>query len=816
MKIILKHTLKNIFGKPGRTFLILFCITLCTFVAIVSTDLTNAMNSIIRGMMSEMAGTTDVMAVSDEQIDLSDPKYPANTTLEVRAYENTKYAHDEEAYYIAREEMVYIYSMNLDAAEKLKVMKTDTKNFGDDECLVNEGYLESYNVNIGDSIVLIDSNKNEVSFKIAGVTSDMSTLFDGYTVIITDAAMNKLNPNQKEYRYLIDLENDDVTRDVYDQLRNDFPRGNFTSLVYNDATDTQLKNGSRIFMLILLICILMVIFVTISVSDRVICERMAVIGTFRSLGFSRNVTTGILLAENAIYGLIGSLIGIGLYAAIRLPLLNLMLAFDPGYEFEMDFGSISPLAVVVIILLAVFIECMCSIKEIVKAVKTPIRDIIFSTKDTAYTTNKVTTIIGIVLMVAGIVLFFFKNIFICQIIAIVFVALAISMLSPYFFIHVGKFLSNVFEKNGKIIPSLAVRESYTKKNTVGASVLITTIVTLCILVMVYASSVVYDYQDTSSIKYDVAVNVEGEAIEYKYIETLPGVTDVEYVYADASDTIVINGVYSDLNIVTPINEGGFKYNYNSVIKDLPTELGKDEIYVSRYFLNKCNLKVGDTYDFIFKKGSPVEFNRSLKIAGYIPSTLPEMYVNFDFFDEIYNTNSVANVYIKTDNPDETANTIRRYSSLTEEKVKTRDEQIAADKKESQSFVVVIYVVLAIGCIVTFIGAAGNLLLGFESRKRECAVLLSTSLNRKQLSFSLFLESFFASLSAMVLAIPFGFLLLIPINNIFIVASEGIVFHYDFGSMALTLFIMLIAFTFTSIQPIRKLRKMKLSEQLKYE
>ena len=88
---ILKHTLKNIFGKPGRTLLVLFCFVLCSFIAIFSFDISNTINSTVTGFMSQMLGTTDVMAEADEEIDFSDPKYPANTTINVKTFTNTKY-----------------------------------------------------------------------------------------------------------------------------------------------------------------------------------------------------------------------------------------------------------------------------------------------------------------------------------------------------------------------------------------------------------------------------------------------------------------------------------------------------------------------------------------------------------------------------------------------------------------------------------------------------------------------------------------------------------------------------------------------------
>lgn len=814
MKIISKHVLKNIFGKPGRTLLVLFCITLCSFIALMSFDLTDSIRNMVMGMMSQLVGTSDIFAEVDEEIDFNDPKYPANVNMCVKQYNNVRYVHDEETYYIANPKYITAYTMDLDTANQMKILQTETTTFADGECVVSDNYLEFYDAKIGDMVIMKDKSEEEHEYKIVGTASNLGQLFQGFTVIITDNDMEDLNPSDNNLTYFVDFEDNSVARGIFDQLREDYPRGIIQCVAENDEMEAQISSITRIFMLLLAICILMVIFVTISVSDRVICERMAVIGTLRSLGFSRNMTTGVIIAENVVYGLIGSLIGIGLYSMARMPILTSMFTINAstGLDLTIDYGSVSALRIVVVILCAIFIECACSIKEILKAVNTPIRDIIFSTKDAEYRFNKVSTIIGLVCVALAVVMLFIKEVFICQIIAIVCVELAVSMLAPYFFTLVGKGLSSIFEKNGKIIPSLAAKETYTKKNTVGASVLIATVVSLCIVVMCFSTSQKEEMSKTEIYTADVYVDAAEDAASVRYINNLPGVTDVEYFRSDV-DTMTVNGKYLDLVDVVELKDGGYKY---IDIEDMPANLADDEIGVSTALLKKCGLKVGESYEFEFLTDMAIPYKQTLKVAYTQTDNMSSVIINESLYSKLYDTNVIGRIFVKCDDPDKVADTIRRYSDLDEKSVVTRDERIQTDIDDSKQMIVIINVILVIGCGVTFIGAAGNLLIGFESRKRESAVLLSTSLTRKKLSGAYLLESFFASLSAIIFAVPIGFFLLIPIKNIFNALDFATEFSFDFGSMALTLILMLIAFTLTSVQPIRALRKMKLAEQLKYE
>ncbi len=814
MKIISKHVLKNIFGKPGRTLLVLFCITLCSFIALMSFDLTDSIRNMVMGMMSQLVGTSDIFAEVDEEIDFNDPKYPANVNMCVKQYNNVRYVHDEETYYIANPKYITAYTMDLDTANQMKILQTETTTFADGECVVSDNYLEFYDAKIGDMVIMKDKSEEEHEYKIVGTASNLGQLFQGFTVIITDNDMEDLNPSDNNLTYFVDFEDNSVARGIFDQLREDYPRGIIQCVAENDEMEAQISSITRIFMLLLAICILMVIFVTISVSDRVICERMAVIGTLRSLGFSRNMTTGVIIAENVVYGLIGSLIGIGLYSMARMPILTSMFTINAstGLDLTIDYGSVSALRIIVVILCAIFIECACSIKEILKAVNTPIRDIIFSTKDAEYRFNKVSTIIGLVCVALAVVMLFIKEVFICQIIAIVCVELAVSMLAPYFFTLVGKGLSSIFEKNGKIIPSLAAKETYTKKNTVGASVLIATVVSLCIVVMCFSTSQKEEMSKTEIYTADVYVDAAEDAASVRYINNLPGVTDVEYFRSDV-DTMTVNGKYLDLVDVVELKDGGYKY---IDIEDMPANLADDEIGVSTALLKKCGLKVGESYEFEFLTDMAIPYKQTLKVAYTQTDNMSSVIINESLYSKLYDTNVIGRIFVKCDDPDKVADTIRRYSDLDEKSVVTRDERIQTDIDDSKQMIVIINVILVIGCGVTFIGAAGNLLIGFESRKRESAVLLSTSLTRKKLSGAYLLESFFASLSAIIFAVPIGFFLLIPIKNIFNALDFATEFSFDFGSMALTLILMLIAFTLTSVQPIRALRKMKLAEQLKYE
>ena len=55
MKIILKHTFKNIISKPLRTGLLLFCVTICSFAAMLVFDMSGSIEHVLTSFYGQIA-----------------------------------------------------------------------------------------------------------------------------------------------------------------------------------------------------------------------------------------------------------------------------------------------------------------------------------------------------------------------------------------------------------------------------------------------------------------------------------------------------------------------------------------------------------------------------------------------------------------------------------------------------------------------------------------------------------------------------------------------------------------------------------------
>ena len=108
------------------------------------------------------------------------------------------------------------------------------------------------------------------------------------------------------------------------------------------------------------------------------------------------------------------------------------------------------------------------------------------------------------------------------------------------------------------------------------------------------------------------------------------------------------------------------------------------------------------------------------------------------FKDIYK-DIPSSIYIKCSDPEKVRSVIQDHSADMVSEVQTLDEYRESVRQDSAGLMAIIDGVIVLALGITFIGVVSNCLIGFEGRKRECAVLMSTSLTRGKLSEMFFDE-----------------------------------------------------------------------------
>ena len=229
--------------------------------------------------------------------------------------------------------------------------------------------------------------------------------------------------------------------------------------------------------------------------------------------------------------------------------------------------------------------------------------------------------------------------------------------------------------------------------------------------------------------------------------------------------------------------------------------------------------MGDEHEFLMNSGGVVPFRKTYKIAGYadpgimeIPNTA--MVISLNEYKKIY-LNSPDMAYVRAENPEEIKDKIESYSSSMIKDVKTMEEYQEYEKEQGSGMISLLYMTIAMGVGLSLIGVFCNQIVGFENRKRESAVLISTALSREKLIKMFFCENLIGGLLAVILGAAVGTVETLLISKALQVAL-ALPISFEVIKLVIFLLVIFASFSITIFRTIKNIKKMKISEQLKYE
>ncbi len=818
MNIIAKHTLKNIFKNPFRSIVLILCVAVTCLTAYLALDMSTSIEDIFIAYTADMLGYVDVEIDSNRAIDLSVlDEVPESTVLTLAATNNKLATRDPEQYSYEYVEPFTIYGLDIAAACKMSVFKTEFE-LADDEIAVSTTYADKFGYGVGDTVSIYDEDGDYHDFTVKAILDESGVFIrkDECSAVVNQAAIKILLKKDeiKYYSILVDVEDDSKIGEFCDYLEDNYP--DFTLVKVKGNEDIKAATGQlvAIFSVLFVITFLMVIFVTVSLSEKIVNERMAVIGTLRSLGISRGVTTWLLLIENIAYGVIGFIFGSLAYSGIRDSLMGSLMSTAEG---SLPIQPMQSWISIVVLVGAIVIECFVPIIELTKAVKIAIRDIIFGNKDTDYKFSKKRTIGGAILIVCSIAIALTNNA-VALILAVIFMVIGVSLVMPVVFKFVSGVLALLFEKMNMPIAELAAKEMGTKKSTISNSILCLTVSALSIAILATSNGL---FAITDNIPYNadiVAMGYASDTEHFDYIKDLEGVEEVVYMRS-TGEKLTINGEAQtgeyDINALLHTDMfTGFP--------NLPESLENDECVVSNSFARKHKVSVGDTIEVKFKELYLFPITKELTIVGLsdtsLYETVPVLIISEDLFTDMYH-DTITGIFIRTESPeyiDSVKEMIDKHSLDQTFIFRTMPEMVEMLESEKMGIKTAINVAIAFGVVLSIIGLSGNQVLGFEARRREYAVMYSTSMSRKQINRLIFMETLLSMGSSVLVGVYLGAILTLLIRRTTMALTMELPVGMGIGQYIQVAVVLTFIMVVTSLKPLRLLKKMKIAEELKYE
>ena len=820
MNIVFKNLLKNVFRKPFRTILVVFAIFVCSLCAMFCFDLGNSITTILTSYMGSIS-TADFMATSSgsDMSKLPDG-FPECETMSIVANGEMIYKKIEGEYCYVTTETLTIYGLDIDEAAAMKfVSKMDMKK---GEMYVSKEFAEKQGYKAGDKITVHDRTKEEVELTIAGVFPEdtKNPLLQGNRAIVNMETSDMISCGDREADVLmVDVKDNSRIKEAQDLLKDAYPDVNTQDLFLSDSDTAMLNEFRSIFYMLFVITFLLVIFVTASICNRIVNERMSFIGTLRSLGMSTARTGRILLLENVLYAILGSVPAVLLYSLVRNPILNSMFIVQgDGVSLEFEIPQLSIALAAGVILGAILIECLIPLKAILNALKTSIRDIIFDNRDTEYKFSRSTFVMGLICLVIAVITFFFRSNILCAIICLLSAVGALAFLFPRLLRLVSKLIQKISDKNDKSAWSLAAVETVSRKSTVGSGVLSATAAAMCIVVYTIALAMAGSL-DSMPYNCDVVMQTTKEAKYYTYVEKLEGVTDVESVYSTLREYHLNDVDKSMVGNFYGLPEEGYKIFTG--FTDLPENIEQGNALVDKKLANRKGIKEGDKIKITIAPDSVFPLEREYTVQKIVESNpydsgVEAIIVPLKEFKMLFNDRP-GYILVSCNDAEKVKTDLETYAKGSYSSVDTVPKLIEKNNTNSKQIMTVITSVIAVALGMTAIGMISNQLIGFEGRKKECAVLLSTAMNKAKLSAILFKEALITSITATGIGTIVGTLLTLVIKAT-LDNTETLVLNVTVDPVKniIIFAILTLVFTGTVLFPIRNLRKMKISEQIKYE
>lgn len=820
MNLLFKTIIKNTFGKPLRSLLVIFAIFVCSLAAMFCFDFGGAEKDLINYVYSSVIGDADiVMYGTTADIDRIPDDLPDNEMLMINVFSDNAYEDIDGEYYVATTESISINGVDPAMAEHFGLI--DHMEIPDGQIVITEPLADLYGCETGGTITVHDNSGEEVDLIVADIVParPVSLLLNGLSGIVNPDTSDILSCGKRASGFVsINVLDDSKVEETMEILKNLFP-GNSIENYTIDSTTQNVLNEILGFMFILFaVAFLLVIFITSSISQRIVGERMSFIGTLRSFGMSTSGTCIVLMLENIIYAILGSVPGVWLYCAVRGPMMQSMFSATDsnGNAVSLPVPELPSALVVCVVLGAVLVEILIPLRSQLKALHTSIRDIIFDNRDTEYKFSRFGTVFGIIMAVAAVVIFFMRRNLFAAGACLITAVTAAAFLYPYVLKAVTSFIANHARKAGKEKWALAAVEAGTRKSSVGSGTLCVTSATMCIIILTVATSLISMFQ-ASVYDCDVIATCHSLPKYNSYVEYLDGVTGIEYVY-DKVDWITVNG-NNEMGQVYGLPEGGYRH-YHGLL-ELPDTMEDGTILIEVYWASQNGYNIGDEITLVFDPYGVFPVEKTFTIAAFFKmEKIESMKNNFvitlrDYID-IYH-DSPATMLVMTDDPEGTAAAIGKYSVGKVTDVKTLEDYLLDNRQSNASVIKIFTAVIIVAVVMTFIGMASNQLIGFQGRRKECAVMVSTSMSKGTLSGVLFREMLITSAVSCTTGALLGALLVTVVKTA-VMSSQAIYLELTVNPLFIAFMwaVMTLVFALTVLMPVRNLYKMKLSEQLKYE
>lgn len=839
MKIFLKHIMRNIKENIGRTSLIvvsLFGVALLLSIALgISFSFKSLWDSLADSIMGGFNATVE--STTEENLTIDRIK-EVGVDFDYLGISDYNYG-----YIKYKDEFVSspLVGLSVDEAIDMKMIslpKVDKVVLKENEIITSSTFAKENKIKKGSKINYYDEDGVIHELTVKYIAEDSGAFLKELSFVSNnDTFLKILGTKEIKYEFFclkykgnkdLMVLKDDLNK-IEDDYGLDFYMEEEPDLM--DLVGNWLKIG-----IIAIIMVLIVVYFTLnSIVKIIINERIPVIGSFRSVGASVSKMNFILLMEMATYGLIGGISG-GLTGLVFTKTIFLVFEMvDEMLGITINMGSFEIYGFIIIVLtvlLLVLFQISLSISEILRSSKLSIKDCIFNKHESIYKYSVTKLLFGFCFLAIGIISLIFnsKLNFTFSVISIISIFTSIAFLLPSF----TRFLSKYLDKVDNPVLHMAKNTIVNNKLQINTNVIVAVMMCVSLISFALLNYSIKNYKSSLDVvQSDLYVVAAGE--HNSVTNDLRAIDNIDRVSVLYVEDFAL--YYSSLKFANnKVNELTVLYSddYEALAKDsnvidvdakLANNLKDNEVIVSEYFKEIYDLKIGDIVvlnGINEEERFTVETPMNLKIVGFADTSamnhmsiiLSEKIIEdtVDYFSEQH--------YFVQLSKDAKLKDVKKdiLKNLTDKmpQVLTKKEYVDITKEAMEEIYISIIEIILVIIGVALVGIINNQSVSFLERKREMAVLYSTAMSRSQLNKMIFIEVFLSYFISALVSIIFTIMLLILLKQTLMVLGLYIPITFSIVSILILMFVIGIIMTVIYLVMKRKIKKMNIVEELKYE
>lgn len=830
MGIVIRFILKNIYEKKLRTFLLVFSILISSSLFFSSLAISDNVVDIFLSDARQYYGTSDLIIHQNEnspspflQIKNAD-FYAPNIDYIIGVVQGSAY------YKYKRNETVTI-NLRGTTIQDIGTMSnfiTETAiepdSFIGNNIILSTKAAEKYGFKKGDTIDL-EINKMYRKFKVFAIaqpTGFFSENGQSLNAIIPKSTLASIYGRQDADTFLfVKLKEGVNLKQSIKVLGDAYKRYTVEEPVSEEQMKQDTGSISTGFMMMTVVVLFMSVFIIYTSFKVITMERLPVIGTFRSVGATRRTTDLVLLAESAMYGIIGGLLGcvsgIGILFIITKAITPSYMA---GFDTKLVYTG-GQLAAAFI--LAVVLSLVSSILPIIKISKIPVKDIVLNSIEKVGRKKQWKYILGVAALVSSFVIppLSPKSIaLVLDTVSMMLSVVGVILLIPLLTAGFVKLFENIYTAIFGNVGVLAAKNLRENKSILNNISLLAIGISSLIMITSVSDSVLKEVSSffTRSAKYEVWMFVNGDR---SFEQSLLAVDGVEQVYGNFEYYgAEVSGRNARLSLLQGVNSSKF-LDFMSVDMEgdkqaLLYDLDKGRnIIITNSLKEKFGLKVGDSISFHIRNKDVTYkiiglFNSIMDGGDY--ALISDKYFKIDTGARNYN-----NIYIKTNkSPDEVVSKIREKYSRMQPYLLTMSE---LEKNNYETNAQVFNAMKAFAIMTLVIGIFGvinNYIISFLERKRSLAMYRSVGMSKSQIVKMMFIESLSGGVVGGSLGVAAGWLMTQAVPYVMKAMDQPIPLYINPATLILSFAAGCIITIVASISPIRKSSRLKLIEALKYE